>query len=261
MKPMVAIVGRPNVGKSTFFNRIVGKRMSIVEDVPGVTRDRIYADAEWLGRHFTLVDTGGIDPESEDVLFGHMRRQAEMAIEMADVILFFVDGREGLTGMDREVGELLRRTRKPVILVVNKVDSGVSQDAAEFYELGMGDPQIISAANSLGLGDLLDEVLAHFPELPVEEEGERPIHIAVVGKPNVGKSSLVNRILNEERSIVSDIPGTTRDALDTPFMHNEQEYVIIDTAGIRKKARIDDGSVERYSVIRSLMAIRRWTWR
>ena len=256
-KPLVAIVGRPNVGKSTLFNKLIGRRLSIVEDTPGVTRDRIYADAEWLTHSFTLIDTGGIEPESEDILAVQMRRQAELAIETADVIVFLVDGREGMTAADEEVAAMLRRSNKPVVLAVNKLDAPKFNDAIyEFYSLGLGDPIIISAGQGLGLGDMLDEVCAHFPE-EVEEEGEHPLNIAVVGKPNVGKSSLVNAILGEERCIVSNIPGTTRDAVDTAFTLDGEPYVLVDTAGIRRKRAVEDETIERYSVIRSLAAVRR----
>ena len=256
-KPLVAIVGRPNVGKSTLFNRLIGKRISIVEDTPGVTRDRIYGDAEWLDRSFTLIDTGGIEPASEDKIAVQMRRQAELAMETADVILFLVDGREGMTSADREVAAMLRRCGKPVVLAVNKLDAPKYHEAIyEFYELGLGDPYIVSAGQGIGLGDLLDAVCAHFPDTDAAEEDAR-IHIAIVGKPNVGKSSLTNALLGEERVIVSDVPGTTRDAIDTPFEQNGRQYVLIDTAGIRRKRAIEDESIERYSVIRSLAAIRR----
>ena len=257
MKPLVAIVGRPNVGKSTLFNRLIGRRVAIVEDTPGVTRDRIYGDAEWLNYSFTLIDTGGIEPASEDIIAVQMRRQAELAIETADVILFLVDGREGLTSADSEVAAMLRRSKKPVVLAVNKVDAPKFEDSMyEFYELGLGDPFTISASHGLGLGDMLDEVVRDFPKADEEEEREL-INIAVVGKPNVGKSSLVNMLLGEERSIVSDIPGTTRDSIDTPFSRNGRDYVLVDTAGIRRKRSIEDESIERYSVIRSLAAVRR----
>ena len=256
-KPLVAIVGRPNVGKSTLFNKLIGRRLSIVEDTPGVTRDRIYADAEWLTHSFTLIDTGGIEPESEDIIAVQMRRQAELAIETADVIVFLVDGREGMTAADEEVAAMLRKSNKPVVLAVNKLDAPKFNDAIyEFYSLGLGDPIIISAGQGLGLGDMLDEVCAHFPE-EVEEEGEHPLNIAVVGKPNVGKSSLVNAILGEERCIVSNIPGTTRDAVDTAFTLDGEPYVLVDTAGIRRKRAVEDETIERYSVIRSLAAVRR----
>ena len=256
-KPLVAIVGRPNVGKSTLFNKLIGRRLSIVEDTPGVTRDRIYADAEWLTHSFTLIDTGGIEPESEDIIAVQMRRQAELTIETADVIVFLVDGREGMTAADEEVATMLRKSNKPVVLAVNKLDAPKFNDAIyEFYALGLGDPIIISAGQGLGLGDMLDEVCAHFPP-EAEEEGEHPLNIAVVGKPNVGKSSLVNAILGEERCIVSNIPGTTRDAVDTLFTLDGEPYVLVDTAGIRRKRAVEDETIERYSVIRSLAAVRR----
>ena len=259
-KPIIAVVGRPNVGKSTFFNKMVGARVSIVEDTPGVTRDRVYADASWQNYDFTLVDTGGIDPLSDDPLLKQMKYQAELAIDTADVILFFVDGREGLVGADYEVAELLRRTRLPVILVVNKIDAPMKElDKMEFYALGMGDPFAISSVNLLGLGDLLEEMCKYLPkpDPDAEPEEDPTCKIAVVGRPNVGKSSLVNRILKEERVMVSDIAGTTRDAVDTRFTDNEEDFIIIDTAGIRKRSKIEDASLERYSVIRSLAAIRR----
>ncbi|MBR3298060.1 MAG: ribosome biogenesis GTPase Der [Clostridia bacterium] len=257
MKPLIAIVGRPNVGKSTLFNKIVGKRIAIVEDTPGVTRDRIYADGEWLNYHFTLIDTGGIEPESEDIIAKQMRRQAELAIETAHVIIFIVDGRAGLTAADEEVAEMLRRSKKPVVLVVNKLDHPKFEDEIyDFYTLGIGTPIGISAEQGLGLGDMLDEVVAYFPRIEEEAAEENP-SIAIVGRPNVGKSSLVNALLGQERTIVSDIPGTTRDAIDTPFVWNEKEYTLIDTAGIRRKRSVEDETVERYSVIRSLAAIRR----
>ena len=256
-KPLVAIVGRPNVGKSTLFNKLIGRRLSIVEDTPGVTRDRIYADAEWLTHSFTLLDAGGIEPASEDIIAVQMRRQAELAIETADVIVFLVDGREGMTAADEEVATMLRKSNKPVVLAVNKLDAPKFNDAIyEFYALGLGDPIIISAGQGLGLGDMLDEVCAHFPP-EAEEEGEHPLNIAVVGKPNVGKSSLVNAILGEERCIVSNIPGTTRDAVDTLFTLDGEPYVLVDTAGIRRKRAVEDETIERYSVIRSLAAVRR----
>ena len=260
-KPLVAIVGRPNVGKSTFFNKIAGHRISIVEDVPGVTRDRVYADAEWMGRRFTLIDTGGIDPRSDDVLLSQMRRQAEIAMDTADVICFFTDARDGLTDDDREVANLLRKTRKPLLLVVNKVDYlGLGDALYEFYELGLGDPIGISSVNMLGLGDLLEEICHRLPP-PQEDEAEEEAHVlqlAVVGRPNVGKSSLVNRLLGQERTMVSDIAGTTRDAIDTRFTGADgTEYNIIDTAGIRRKRAVEDETLERYSVLRSIAAIRR----
>lgn len=260
-KPIVAIVGRPNVGKSTFFNKISGKRISIVEDTPGVTRDRVYADVEWLGRKFTLIDTGGIDPRSEDVLLKQMRRQAEIAMDTADVICFFTDARAGLTQDDQEVAELLRKTRKPLLLVVNKVDhAGLNDDVYEFYNLGLGDPISISSVNMLGLGDLLEEIVKLLPPADPEEEDETEhvVQLAVVGRPNVGKSSLVNRLLGKERVMVSNIPGTTRDAIDSRFTAPDgTEYNIIDTAGIRRKRVIEDESLERYSVLRSIAAIKR----
>ena len=258
-KPLVAVVGRPNVGKSTFFNKISGRRISIVEDTPGVTRDRIYADCEWLGRPFTLIDTGGIDPRTDDLLLRQMRRQAEIAIETCDVILFFTDGRTGLTADDEDVAVMLRKSHKPVILVVNKVDHHSQNDTIyDFYALGLGEPFAISSVNMLGFGDLLDEVISHFPEDACDpEEEEHTIQIAVVGRPNVGKSSLVNRILGQERSMVSDIAGTTRDAIDTAFTREGQRYNIIDTAGIRRKRAIEEESIERYSIVRALAAVRR----
>ena len=260
-KPLVAIVGRPNVGKSTFFNKISGRRIAIVEDIPGVTRDRIYADVEWVNRKFTLIDTGGIDPRSDDVLLSQMRRQAEIAMEMADVICFFTDARTGLTPDDEEVAALLRKTRKPVILAVNKLDhAGLSDSLYEFYALGLGDPVGISSTNMLGLGDLLDEIVKRLPPKTEEddEDGAHVIQLALVGRPNVGKSSLTNRLLGEERTMVSDIPGTTRDAVDTAFTGPDgTAYNIIDTAGIRRKRAIEDASLERYSVLRSIAAIRR----
>ena len=260
-RPLVAIVGRPNVGKSTFFNKISGKRISIVEDTPGVTRDRVYADVEWLGRKFTLIDTGGIDPRSEDVLLKQMRRQAEIAMDTADVICFFTDARAGLTQDDQEVAELLRKTRKPLLLVVNKVDhAGLNDDVYEFYNLGLGDPISISSVNMLGLGDLLEEIVKLLPPADPEEEdeAEHVVQLAVVGRPNVGKSSLVNRLLGKERVMVSNIPGTTRDAIDSRFTAPDgTDYNIIDTAGIRRKRVIEDESLERYSVLRSIAAIKR----
>ena len=260
-RPLVAIVGRPNVGKSTFFNKISGKRISIVEDTPGVTRDRVYADVEWMGRKFTLIDTGGIDPRSEDVLLKQMRHQAEIAMDTADVICFFTDARSGMTQDDQEVAELLRKTRKPLLLVVNKVDhAGLNDDVYEFYNLGLGDPISISSVNMLGLGDLLEEIVKLLPPADPEEEDEpgHVVQLAVVGRPNVGKSSLVNRLLGKERVMVSNIPGTTRDAIDSRFTAPDgTEYNIIDTAGIRRKRVIEDESLERYSVLRSIAAIKR----
>jgi len=259
MKPLVAIVGRPNVGKSTFFNRMAGKRISIVEDVPGVTRDRVTADVEWLGRTFTLIDTGGIAPNSDDVLLSQMREQAQIAMDSADVICFFTDAREGLTDDDRDVANLLRKTRKPLLLVVNKADTlALDENLYEFYELGLGDPISISSVNMLGFGDLLDQIISHFPASSSEDEEEEQIHLAIVGRPNVGKSSLTNRLLGQKRTMVSDIAGTTRDAVDTPFTDADGTlYNIIDTAGIRRKRAVEEESLERYSVLRSIAAIRR----
>ncbi|HWR08953.1 ribosome biogenesis GTPase Der [Sporomusa sp.] len=256
-KPIVAIVGRPNVGKSTIFNYIGRNRLSIVEDIPGVTRDRIYMDAEWLGRNFTMIDTGGIEFESTDKLLTAMRNQAKLAIDEADAIMFIVDGKTGLTSADNEVAVILRNTRKPVLLVVNKVDNMKNEaDIYEFYNLGLGDPIAISATNALNIGDMLDRVIEKLPEEHVEPEESDQIKVAVIGRPNVGKSSLVNSIIGEERVIVSDIPGTTRDAIDTHFTKDGQSYVMIDTAGMRRKAKVDM-PVERYSVIRSLRAVDR----
>ena len=232
MKPIVAVVGRQKVGKSTFFNKIVGRRVSIVEDTPGVTRDRIAAEAEWLGKSFLLIDTGGIEPESKDYIFSRMRAQAEVAMDTADVILFLVDGKAGLTAGDRDVAALLRRKGKQVILVANKIDTAVlPDDFYDFYELGLGEPHAISSANQLGLGDLLDAVVEKFPPDAGEAEDEDVIHIAVIGKPNVGKSSIINALLGEERVIVSEQAGTTRDSVDTPFEKDGVRYVLIDTAG------------------------------
>lgn len=255
-KPVVAVVGRPNVGKSTFFNRLVGKRVAIVEDTPGVTRDRIYAEAEWSGVDFAVIDTGGIEPSNAEVIPSQMREQAEIAMETADVVLFMVDGKEGLTTADHEVAEMLRRKSDNVLLVVNKVDKGsLPDDFYDFYELGLGEPVPISSANMLGIGDLLDLVLDLFPEGSGEDEEER-INIAVIGKPNVGKSSLINEILGENRVIVSDIAGTTRDSIDTPFEKDGEKYMLVDTAGIRRKSKVNE-DVERFSVIRAVAAIER----
>ena len=255
-KPLVAVVGRPNVGKSTFFNRIVGRRVSIVEDTPGVTRDRIYAEAEWSGVHFALIDTGGIEPDSDDIILSQMREQAEVAMENADVILFMVDGKEGLTASDREVASMLRRTGRRVVLAVNKVDTpNLPDDFYDFYELGLGDPIPISSANMLNLGDLLDEIIGSFPEGAGMEEDES-IKIAMIGKPNVGKSSLINRLLGENRVIVSPIAGTTRDSIDTPFTFEGEDYLLIDTAGIRRKSKVNE-NIERFSVLRAVAAIER----
>ncbi len=256
-KPVVAIVGRPNVGKSTLFNKIAGKRISIVEDKPGVTRDRIYAEAEWLGRKFTLIDTGGIEPHSEDIILAQMKRQAEIAIDTANVIIFLVDAQEGITSNDVEVANILRRSKKDILLVCNKVDSAKYKDNVfEFYNLGIGEPIGISAGQMLAMGDLLEEVVKFFPTEEDEDYDADTIKVAVVGKPNAGKSSLINKILGEERTIVSDIPGTTRDAIDTPFKFGEDQFVFIDTAGMRKKGKITE-SIERYSVVRALTAIER----
>ena len=255
-KPVVAVVGRPNVGKSTLFNKLVGQGISIVEDTPGVTRDRMYAEAEWCGTHFALIDTGGIEPSNSEIIPRQMRAQAEIAMETADVILFMVDGREGLTNADIEVGELLRPRSGKVVLAVNKVDGrNLPDDFYDFYELGLGDPIAISAANMLGLGDLLDEIVENFPEGAATED-EDTINVAVIGKPNVGKSSLVNALLGEERVIVSDIAGTTRDSIDTPLEKDGERYILVDTAGIRRKNKIYE-DIERYSVIRAIAAIER----
>jgi len=256
-KPLVAIVGRPNVGKSTFFNRITGTKLAIIEDIPGVTRDRIFADAEWLGREFTLIDTGGIDTVAEDRILVQMRLQAELAIDAAQLILFFVDGKNGLAPEDHDVADMLRKAKKPVLVVVNKVDNKKDEENIyDFYGLGLGEVYGVSSTQGMGTGDLLDEVIKYIDEYDGEGEEER-IKIALVGKPNVGKSSLANKILGYDRAIVSDVPGTTRDAIDSEFERNGIKYTIIDTAGMRKKARIGDKTIERYSVIRSLNAVRR----
>ena len=258
MKPLVAIVGRPNVGKSTLFNKISGKRLSIVEDTPGVTRDRIYADASWLDKHFTLIDTGGIEPAGKDEILVQMRRQAELAIEMADVVVLMVNVRDGLTANDQDVASMLLKARKKIVLAVNKVDN-IGDPPFEFYEfynLGLGDPVAISSTHGLGVGDLLDRVCSEFPEDADTSEDEDEIKVAVIGRPNAGKSSLINRILGEERVIVSNVAGTTRDAIDSHYEHNGDKYVFIDTAGMRKRGKIDE-VVERYSVVRSLAAVDR----
>ena len=255
-KPIVAVVGRPNVGKSTFFNIIIGERVSIVEDSPGVTRDRIYGESQWNGRDFVLIDTGGIDPNTKDFIFSQMREQAEIAMAMADVVVFMVDGKEGLTTADREVSDLLMKKGKNVILVVNKVDNmGKLDNLYDFYELGLGEPIAISSVNKLNLGDLLDKIVSHFPP---QGEGLDIDYtkIAVVGKPNVGKSSLVNAILGENRVIVSDIPGTTRDSVDSYFQYDGEQYILIDTAGIRRRAKVNE-DIEKYSVIRAIASIER----
>lgn len=257
-KPIVAIVGRPNVGKSTLFNALAGSRISIVQDTPGVTRDRIYADVSWLNYNFTMIDTGGIEPDSGDVILSQMREQAQIAIDTADVIIFIVDVRQGLQDADAKVADMLRRSGKPVVLTVNKVDNfeKMMMDVYEFYNLGMGEPIPVSAASMLGTGDLLDEVVKHFPDCTGNDaEDDRP-KIAVVGKPNVGKSSLVNRLTGDNRVIVSDIAGTTRDAIDTPVKYHGKEYVFIDTAGLRRKNKIKE-EIERYSIIRAVTAVER----
>lgn len=256
-KPIVAIVGRPNVGKSTLFNQIGKRRVSIVDDMPGVTRDRIYMDAEWLNHTFTMIDTGGIEFEDDDHILKSMRQQALVAMEEADVIVFVVDGRTGLTSADEEVGHMLRNTKKPVVLTVNKIDSPqLEANIYEFYNLGLGDPLGIAASNSLGLGDLLDAVVAAFPANVAEDKEEDEISIAVIGRPNVGKSSIVNALIGETRVIVSNVPGTTRDAIDTHFVADNIKFMLIDTAGMRRKGKIDE-AVERYSVMRSLRAVDR----
>lgn len=257
-KPVVAVVGRPNVGKSTLFNALAGERISIVKDTPGVTRDRIYADVTWLNYEFTMIDTGGIEPDSRDVILSQMREQAQIAIATADVILFLTDVRQGLQDSDSKVADMLRRSGKPVVLVVNKVDSfeKYMPDVYEFYQLGIGDPHPISAASRLGLGDMLDEVVGFFPDYDRDgAEDDRP-KIAIIGKPNVGKSSLINKLANEERVIVSDVAGTTRDAIDTDIKYNGREYVFIDTAGLRRKNKIKE-EIERYSIIRAVTAVER----
>lgn len=257
-KPIVAVVGRPNVGKSTLFNVLAGEMISIVKDTPGVTRDRIYADGTWLDKSFTLIDTGGIEPDSKDIILAQMREQAEIAIATADVIIFIVDVRQGMTDSDSKVADMLRKSRKPIVLAVNKVDSFAKfgNDVYEFYNLGIGDPVPISATSRLGLGELLDAVIAHFPEQDGEEEEDDRPRIAIVGKPNVGKSSIINKLLGENRVIVSDVAGTTRDAVDTEIVHNGTEYVFIDTAGLRRKSKIKE-ELERYSIIRTVTAVER----
>ena len=254
-KPLVAVVGRPNVGKSTFFNRICGKRISIVKDTPGVTRDRIYGDAEWCGYNFTLIDTGGIEYNSEDVMYSHIRKQAEAAVELADVIVFFVDGKDGMVASDMDIADYLRASNKPVVVAVNKLDNLEMDNFYDFYTLGLGEPIPISAEQAKGLGDLLDEVVKNFDRIEADET--HGIKIAVVGKPNVGKSSIVNKILGYERVIVSNIAGTTRDAIDTPLIRNDKEYTVIDTAGLRRKRGVDFDSVESFSVMRTVAAIKR----
>ncbi len=255
-RPVVAIVGRPNVGKSTFFNAIAGERISIVQDTPGVTRDRIYADVSWLNKEFTMIDTGGIEPDSKDIILSQMREQAQIAIDTADVIVFMVDVKQGLIDADSKVADMLRRSGKPVVLCVNKVDNfdKMMPDVYEFYNLGIGDPHPVSASSRLGFGDLLDEVIKFFPDGSASETDEDIPKIAIVGKPNVGKSSLVNKLLGEDRLIVSDIAGTTRDAVDTKVKSHGQEYIFIDTAGLRRKSKIKE-DIERYSIIRAVAAV------
>ena len=257
-KPIVAIVGRPNVGKSTFFNYIAGKRISIVEDVPGVTRDRVYAEANWRGRSFTLIDTGGIEPESEDIILSQMREQANLAIAMADVIVFVTDIKQGVTPSDSDIALMLKKSKKPIILVCNKADNygKVSDDIYEFYNLGLGEPYRVSAVNAIGIGDVLDAIYEKFPENNENENESELIKVAIIGKPNVGKSSLVNKILGENRVIVSNIAGTTRDAIDSEFENEFGKYIFIDTAGIRKKSKVSE-NLEKYSIARTLLAIER----
>ena len=257
-RPIVAVVGRPNVGKSTLFNRIVGDRLAIVDDQPGVTRDRLYADADWLNHDFTLIDTGGLDPDTDDLMAKHIFRQAEAAIESADVILFLLDIKSGIMDADRHVADILRKSKKPVVPVVNKVDNPNKDNSElyEFYELGLGTPIPISAGQALGLGDMLDEIVAHFPKDTGETIDDNRIRVAIVGKPNAGKSSLINKILGEQRLIVSDVPGTTRDAIDTYYTKDGREYVFIDTAGLRRKSKVKE-NIERYSMIRTIAAVER----
>ena len=257
-KPTVAIIGKPNVGKSTFFNYIVGSRISIVEDTPGVTRDRVYAETNWRGRNFTVVDTAGIEPESDDTIISQMREQAKIAIDIADVILFLTDVKQGVTSADQEIAIMLKKSKKPVVLVCNKADN-MSRDRNEiyeFYNLGMGEPYPVSAANALGIGDVLDALYENFPEKSDDEDDDGRIKVAVIGKPNVGKSSLINKILGENRTIVSNIAGTTRDALDTEYENEYGKYVLIDTAGIRRKSKVSE-SIEKFSIMRTLLAIER----
>ena len=257
-KPIVAIIGKPNVGKSTFFNYLAGSRISIVEDTPGVTRDRVYAETNWRGRNFTLIDTGGIEPESEDVIHSGMREQANLAIQMANVIVFVTDIKQGVTSVDEEIASMLRKSKKPIVLVCNKADNynESKNDAYEFYNLGIGEPFPISATNAIGIGDVLDEIFKHFPEKDENEEDSEIIKVALIGKPNVGKSSLVNKMLGENRSIVSDIAGTTRDAIDSYLENEHGKYTLIDTAGIRRKSKIKE-SIEKFSIMRTLLAIER----
>ncbi len=257
-KPIVAIIGKPNVGKSTFFNYLAGTRISIVEDTPGVTRDRIYAETNWRGRDFTLIDTGGIEPDSDDIILSQMREQANLAISMADVIIFLTDVRQGVTAADQEIALMLKKSKKPIVLVCNKTDNleKYQNEVYEFYNLGIGEPHPISASNAIGIGDVLDEIYEHFPKQNENEEDGLITKVALIGKPNVGKSSLVNRIIGENRSIVSDIPGTTRDAIDTNFKNDKGEYILIDTAGLRRKSKIKE-DIEKYSIIRTMLAIER----
>ena len=257
-KPIVAIIGKPNVGKSTFFNYLVGHRISIVQDTPGVTRDRIYAETNWIGRNFTLVDTGGIEPDSEDIILSQMREQANLAIAMANVIIFLTDVKQGVTAADREIALMLKKSGKPIVLVCNKADNFEqgTQESYEFYNLGIGDPYPISATNALGIGDVLDAIYEKFPEKLENEDEDDQIKVAVIGKPNVGKSSLINKILGQNRTIVSDIAGTTRDAIDTEFENENGKYTLIDTAGIRRKSKIKE-SIEKFSIMRTLLAIER----
>lgn len=257
-KPIVAVVGRPNVGKSTLFNVLAGERIAIVKDTPGITRDRIYADVEWLDSSFTLIDTGGIEPESQDIILSQMREQAQIAIDTADVIIFMVDVKQGLVDADAKVADMLRRSRKPVVLTVNKVDDFAKYmaDVYEFYNLGVGDPFPVSSVNRLGIGDLMDEVVSHFDNTQMQEEEDEKVKIAIVGKPNVGKSSIINRLLGENRLIVSDVAGTTRDAIDAEVIYQGREYVFIDTAGLRRKNKIKE-DLERYMIIRAVSAVER----
>ena len=257
-KPIVAIIGKPNVGKSTFFNYLVGSRVSIVQDTPGVTRDRIYADTNWRGRNFTLIDTAGIEPESEDIILSQMREQANLAVSMADVIVFLTDIRQGITAADQEIAVMLKKSGKPIVLVCNKADNFEKdrEEIYEFYNLGLGDPYPISASNAIGIGDVLDKIYESFPEKTQDEDEDDIIKVAVIGKPNVGKSSLINKILGENRTIVSDIAGTTRDAIDSRFENEKGKYILIDTAGIRKKSKVKE-SIEKFSIMRTLLAIER----
>lgn len=257
-KPTVAIIGKPNVGKSTFFNYIVGSRISIVEDTPGVTRDRVYAETNWRGRNFTVVDTAGIEPESEDIIISQMREQAKIAIQIADVIVFLTDVKQGVTAADQDIALMLKKSKKPVVLVCNKADnmSNDKSEIYEFYNLGLGEPHPLSAANALGVGDVLDVIYENFPEQDLDDEDDDRIKVAVIGKPNVGKSSLINKILGENRAIVSQIAGTTRDAIDTEYENEHGKYVLIDTAGIRRKSKVTE-SIEKFSIMRTLFAIER----